>query len=58
MTHIRSNFILQEGSKGLGTTGGIFALCHDDGSAYYADEGNFLVYAGMKNYKVSGLQVQ
>jgi hypothetical protein len=43
--------VIQEGSKGLGTTGGIFALCHDDGSAYYVDEGNFLVYAGMKNYK-------
>jgi hypothetical protein len=50
-TPIRANFIVQRASGGAGETGGTFALCHDDGASYYVDEGNFLVYAGMKNYK-------
>jgi hypothetical protein len=50
-SHIKSNFIIQYASGGTGSTGGTFALCHDDGASYYVDEGNFLVYAGMKNYR-------
>jgi hypothetical protein len=38
------------GSTGEGTTGSIWALDHDDGSAYYEDFHNLLVYAGTKNY--------
>jgi hypothetical protein len=44
------NFIINSGSTGLGTTGGIWNLDHDDGSALYDDFSNFLVYAGTKNY--------
>jgi len=48
--YIHRNFIINYGSAGLGTTGGVWNLDHDDGSAYYEDAFNFLVYAGTKNY--------
>ena len=48
--HIRRNLIINSGSSGLGTTGGVWNLDHDDGSAYYEDSFNVLVYAGTKNY--------
>merc|ERR1712151_1412381 len=47
---IQRNFIINFGSSGLGTTGGVWNLDHDDGSAYYQDYHNFLVFAGTKNY--------
>jgi hypothetical protein len=50
LNHIRHNFIINSGTTGLGTTGGIWNLDHDDGSAHYDDFSNFLVYAGTKNY--------
>ena len=31
--------------------GGVWTLDHDDGSSYYNDTSNFLVYGGCKNYK-------
>ena len=31
--------------------GGVWTLDHDDGSSYYDDTSNFLVYGGCKNYK-------
>ena len=50
ITTIQHNFIIMHGSTGEGTTGGLFALCHDDGSAFFVDRFNFLVYGGVKNY--------
>ena len=44
------NYIINSGCTGLGTTGGIWDLDHDDGSALYDDFSNFPVYAGTKNY--------
>ena len=43
LNHIRHNFVINSGSSGLGTTGGIWNLDHDDGSALYDDFSNFLV---------------
>ena len=50
LSSITRNFVINYGSAGLGTTGGVWNLDHDDGSAWYADSYNFLVYAGTKNY--------
>eukprot|EP00656_Telonema_subtile_P045506 TRINITY_DN5175_c0_g1_i1.p1 TRINITY_DN5175_c0_g1~~TRINITY_DN5175_c0_g1_i1.p1 ORF type:complete len:258 (-),score=46.98 TRINITY_DN5175_c0_g1_i1:128-901(-) len=49
-TNITRNLIINWGSSGLGTTGGLWNLDHDDGSGYYDDSLNVLVYAGSKNY--------
>ena len=50
VTTISRNFFIMHSSSGRGTTGGLFTLCHDDGSAFYNDTYNFLVYGGVKNY--------
>lgn len=41
---IKNNFIINGYN-------GVWALDHDDGSSYYNDSSNFLVYGGCKNYK-------
>ena len=39
VNHVRHNFIINTGSSGLGKTGGLWNLDHDDGSAYVREEG-------------------
>ena len=43
-THVNKNFIINGYN-------GVWALDHDDGSSYYNDTSNFLVYGGCKNFK-------
>ena len=41
---VRQNFIVNGYN-------GVWSLDHDDGSSYYNDSSNFLIYGGCKNYK-------